>query len=289
MLRNLLSRRRPGAERSIDTLAIAVTFHFAEHRLQYLGQIASHFGQLAQHVDVTVVTNVRDTPRQARIRELFTASAVRLEIVVPQLLGHPKLLTWCHRAALKDRFEQDASVTHFMYLEDDICVRPRNIAYWLQAREDLRPYGLIPSFLRYEELAIGAGRCSTDVTRRLALRDLPQVRIAPDYAYLNLPQPYQGMYLLDRELMQEHIEGPSWDPNFGPWGIMEKAAQGLTFAAVPAGFTSRNLLGFDLDSRQIDEDCLIHHTPNNYVSNPRSKFGKILVQDLVLADSDLLP
>lgn len=284
MLGKLFTRNCPDETRMIHSLAIAVPFHFKEDRLQYLRQTAAHFGRLADHVDVTILTNAQDAQRQARIRALFSDPAVDVQIMTPTLLGHPKLLTWCHRPVLKDRFNRDASVTHFMYVEDDICVQPHNIAYWLQAREKLRAHRLIPSFLRYEELVPGAARYSTDVTRRLALRELPQIKPSPNYAYLNLPQPYQGMYLLDRELMQEHIEGPSWDPNFGPWGIMEKATQGLTFEAVPSGFTSRNLIGFDLTAGQIDANCLIHHTPNNYVHDPRSKFGKVLIRDLIMME-----
>ena len=284
MLRSLL-RHSTKAPRRIQTLEIAVTFHFVEHRLDYLWQVAAQFGDLAAHVGVTVVTNAQEASDQERIRSLFTDAAVQLRIAVPQLLGHPKLLTWCHRAVLKERFEQDATVTHFMYLEDDICVRPSNIRYWLEAREALRSSGLIPSFLRYEERIPGGERYSTDVTRRLALGQLPQLRTAQDYAFLNLPQPYQGMYLLDRELMLEHMEGPSWDPNFGPWGIMEKATQGLTYAGVPPGYNSRNLIGYDLASGQIDDGCLVHHTPNNYTNNPRSKFGKIPLTELIQAEA----
>jgi hypothetical protein len=89
------------------------------------------------------------------------------------------------------------------------------------------------------------------------------------------------MYLYDRELMLEHLSGPSSNPDFGPWSIREKAAQGLTFVNVPKGFRSRNLVPYDIKRNQIDESCFIHHLPNNYANDPHSQFGKIPVDQLL--------
>jgi hypothetical protein len=33
-----------------------------------------------------------------------------------------------------------------------------------------------------------------------------------DQTYVALPQPYQGCFLMDREMVEEHINSPSFNP-----------------------------------------------------------------------------
>ncbi len=168
-----------------------------------------------------------------------------------------------------------------MYIEDDIMINKNNIEYWLKGREELRHTGFIPSFLRYEKKD-GGTIYSTDVTKPVHLSHMPKISLPNGYSYVNFREPYQGMYLLDRELMAEHLRGPSSSPDFGPWHIREKAAQGLTFTNIPTGFYSRNLVGFDHKKFSVDPGCLIHHLPDNYANNPQSPFAKIPCRMLVL-------
>lgn len=266
----------------VEKLAIAVTFHYAENRFEYLSKMASKFGLLSREVEVAVITNVADEERQNNIRDAMPKGSFNLRVFSPTLLGHPFLLAWSHFDVFRRLFQEDLSITHFMYLEDDILVSPENLEYWLQGREFLRPFGLIPSFLRYEFKKNDGNPYSTDVTKKAKFWKLPRVRVTDTYFYVNLRQPYQGMYLLDRELMHEHLSGPSSSPDFGPWGIRERAAQGLTYANVPKGYRSRNFVGFDIEQGKVDSKCLIHHTPNNYADDPNAVFGKIPVAEIIL-------
>lgn len=267
---------------AIAHLAIAVTFHFAEHRLDCLRRIAEQFLSLGDRVSVHVLTNATDERQHAQIVDAVNAKReVPLQIEVPVLLGHPLLLTWAHFAVFRRLLATDETITHFMYVEDDILIQPNNISYWLKGRQVLRPFGMYPSFVRYEIKDGESTKLSSDASIRASLTDRPRVLSGADYVYVSLPHQYQGMYLLDRELMEEHLNGPSSDPNFGPWRICEKAAQGLTFASAPEGFTARNLVGYHLPGAVIDEDSLIHHLPNNYANNPNTIFAKIPVDELI--------
>lgn len=263
-------------------LLIAVTFYFVEGRLQYLRKIAEEFRGLADSVEVCIFTNGREPGQQELIRRALDGLDIDAKILAPTLMGHPFFLPWSHLAVFRERFAADPGITHFMYLEDDILVRPNNVAYWLKAREDLRKVGLIPSFLRVEFKAGSDQALSTDATERVSPAKHAYVVLSKDYIYLNLPQPYQGMYLLDRELMEEHLNGKSSNPNHGKWNIRERAAQGLTFANLPPKCASRNFVGFDVKERRIDPDSLIHHLPNNYANEPASPYGKIPVKALVM-------
>jgi len=66
----------------------------------------------------------------------------------------------------------------------------------------------------------------------------------------------------DREYMGLHLESESSSPQHAKWWIRERAADGLNTHAVPAGFYSRNLVGYLPQERQIDQRCLVHHMSN---------------------------
>ena len=80
--------------------------------------------------------------------------------------------------------------------------------------------------------------------------------------------------------MAEFIE-KGYGPDFGPWEIRETTAQGLTFVNVPEGCTSRNFVAID-SCREVMEGALIHHLSNNYASNPRSRFGSLPLDTLLI-------
>lgn len=272
-----------------EKLVVAVTFFFSESRLVYLKTIGQHFSSLAELVEVYIVTNEREAEKWRLITDAFDGTGLTIRFVVPHLLGHPYLLTWTHLEAFRHIYSEDPSVTHFMYVEDDILVRRENVNYWMNGRESLRKFGLYPSFVRYERRNNSGPAFSSDAFGSADGRTIPVVVTENNYCYANLPWPYQGMYFMDREMMHEHLSGPSSSPDFGPWLIREKAAQGLTFKNVPKGFTSRNLVGYRLDAGRIDEFCLIHHTPNNYVDMEGTELGKTLISNIIKPRVPLLP
>jgi hypothetical protein len=266
----------------IKKLAIAVTFHYVESRIQYLEKIASQFFLLADSVIIHIFTNTEDGNQKSLIDNVVNKGRkLDINIHTPTYLGHPYLLTWSHFYIFRQLFDKDESITHFMYLEDDIYVTPKNIEYWLRSREELKCSKVIPSFLRYEKKNGSEDCYATDVKTRLSFEKLPRIKSSETYCYLNLPHPYQGMYLLDRELMIEHLNGPSSIPENTPWNIREKAAAGLTFVNVPKGCISRNFIGYDFQNKCIDPNSLIHHLPNNYANDLNTQLATIKVNELI--------
>jgi len=85
------------------------------------------------------------------------------------------------------------------------------------------------------------------------------------------------MYLLDRELAQEHLFDNPLENRETIWGIRETAASGLTYVNVPNGFSSRLVVGFDHTLFKIYANVLIHHLPNNYVRRRSTEYGKIKI------------
>lgn len=265
-------------------LAICITVHFSSERVIYLETIANHFASLCDEVEVFIVTNTQvNSEEQKILAAALQGKGFKYNFFTPNGLGHPFLLTWSHFDIFR-RLIDDTSITHFMYLEDDLLITKDNFDYWQESLETLAPLGLIPSFFRIEQKNSDSKWYSSDAKERFRFRKLPKVSKNPDYAFINLPHPYQGMYLLTRELMKEHLNSQSSNPDHGIWGIRERAGHGLTFENVPKWCTSRNFVGFNLKTEKIDPRCFIHHLPNNYANRavPDGNLGTIPIDEVIV-------
>lgn len=268
----------------VGHLAVAVTFFYDESRFGYLQQIAQHYPQLATQTSVWVVTNTRDEAAHHKIHQVF--DGVELQIIVPSHLGHPLLLPWFHRDIFATLHRNRPDVSHFLYVEDDLEVTPANVSYWLEARQILRPLGLIPSFLRVEEGPDG-NFYSSDVYRTAHIGNLPRLIDGQGY-WVNLRYPYQASYLMDRELMAEFLQSPAQSPDSGTWPIRERATQGLIHSNVPAGCFSRAFIRVNTDGG-IPSRAQIHHLPNNYALKKGNKYGSLRVDELVRTQGIRIP
>ncbi len=261
----------------------AITFHYVTARLPFLRSVVAEQASLAARVTVHVFTNTHDPVELRNIESCVPPKSdnfdYRIIPVPPQ--AHPYFLTWTHKQSLRVDFAQNPAFTHFMYIEDDILVTSANVAYWLAARQDLRPFGLIPGFIRVEQSAATGTWVSTDLREAIPLWRTPALRLSPRRWFLNLRYAYQAMYLFDRELANEHLAGPAMSPEFGPWNIRERAAQGQTFVDVPRGFKTRNVVPFDPQSLRIDPICHVHHLPNNYANDSRWGHGTVRLDRVV--------
>jgi len=266
-------------------LCIFVTFHYVEARLPYLRSVVSQFGELAEAVDATVVTNADRAEALKTITDLDPGNLERFATFTPFGLGHPYLLPWSHFVVAREKI-LDASFTHFLYLEDDLLVTQQTIRYLLAATDALRRFGLLPAVFRVEMNDRDGEWHSTDLVERVRIEAC--ARILPDGSdtgFINLNNPYQAMYFLDRNLMIEHLNSLTSTPDFGAgamgWGIRERASQGLMFLDVPKGYLSRFVVPYRPADLQIPAYARIHHLPNNYVHDPTSPLGKIRLRDVL--------
>lgn len=205
---------------------------------------------------------------------------------------HPHYLTWSHKPLLCSAL-QDPGFSHFLYLEDDLCFTEESWRYWRDYREPLARYGLLPGFVRVESLHgslyVVDQSGSTDATR------LPSVTLPGHEAtdrsqltFVNLPNAYQGMYVLDRPLAVDHCRrSAARDPwrsrALVDWAIRERAAIGPILDDVPAGFHSRNVVPVQValdGSGRLDSRCALVHLPGNYTRGAHPDFGVIRVVDM---------
>lgn len=264
----------------IPKLAVAITFFYIEEKLPFFEKVCSEIPSLCDNIQLHVITNANKNQKKY-ISRIINKYLKTKFIHIPSLVGHDFLYTWSHFSIFRRLFENDKEISHFLYLEDDLCLKKNNIYYWIKGRSFLKKYKLYPSFLRYELNSTKDGKFLVDITMSYDSKKLPSICVENDYCFVNFPQPYQGMYLMDREMMYEFFNGIYCNPDFGVWGIREKATQGLTFANIPNGLFSRNLVGYNLKYKSIDENCLVHHLPNNYSNSSSSIFGKILVEKAI--------
>jgi hypothetical protein len=249
---------------------------------QRLGNLSKSITSIRQSVkkgDIVVVTN----RSVIRIRLFFLYKQpwmfFNVKIYRPKILGHPYLLTWSHLDIFR-KLHSSKKYSHFLYSEDDIIFSPENFEYWIESRKILASKNLIPSFVRYELSLLHNSKVSVDQWAPTKISESSAVHFE-SCSFINLDNPYQGCYLMDRDLLMEHLGSESSNPDSGIWNIRERAAQGLTFQNVPEGFRSRNLVMFDPVSSKLDDRSYIYHVTNNYSSDPSNLFGTVSLDALL--------
>ena len=207
-------------------------------------------------------------------------------------------LTWAHKRFFR-RALRRPSVTHLIYLEDDIGLTEDNLRYWIQARSALSTLGLIPGFLlfegyqnqRYLIQQEASGQWST-LDSEIAIPDLGRLALA------RADLPYHASYVMDRALALEHFARSALRSPFrsriAGWGVHERAAAGPVFG--PSLTPLRNVIRLgsapylpparnavpvrlgDDGTAQVLEGALLEHLRPTYSTNPASGAGKLLVE-----------
>lgn len=267
-------------------LAICVTFFYREEKINILKKVCKQFVNLADDIDVTIVTNENNDKKITVLKKNIEEVLKNFNIHSVQDLQHPKFLPWSHLTIMRKKIA-DTRFTHFMYLEDDIRVSKENIVYWLNARKALKIYNLIPSFVRTEINFKDKEVYVVDSTKKSNFKKMPKVfSKIKDIAFVNLLFPHQPIYFYDKELMNEYFNEPPSDPDFAIpaardhyQGIVERLDLMLTYHDIPQGFFHRAVVPVDLKNKIIKNYCLVEHLSNKY-ANQKSQFAVIKVKDL---------
>jgi hypothetical protein len=265
------------------------------NKLPLVNKVLLSQKDLCDEVHVAIITNKTDLSEINLIKEHIPEQSKNLYIEIVnrgyENLPSPWLLTWMHKELMYEKF-QDTSYTHFMCIEDDMLVTKKNFDYWIEYKEKLKPHQIIPSFLRVE---LNSERwMALDLVKgdKFNLDQLPKLQLN-NITFVNIWRVYQGMFLYDRELMQEHINSkkyklvecvPDWNIRIlntsWPLGLTEAAVLGLTHVNVPDGCFSRNFLPLKISENIVDESCFVHHLPNKYTNDLQSDFGTIPVSEI---------
>ena len=134
---------------------VAICAHYVPARIPYLSLVLEAILEWSMaRVDVVLISNDPAILTEAAIvaaKENFSSRGWSLEVDLATHLEHPYLLPWRQSRILRDWLPTARkSDDYYVYIEDDIVLNSNNIDYYIKSLESLRPHGLIPGFLRYE-------------------------------------------------------------------------------------------------------------------------------------------
>ncbi|MFO1161094.1 MAG: hypothetical protein U1E60_19790 [Reyranellaceae bacterium] len=256
-----------------------ITFHFVRRRLESLADVLQALAEFpVAFLEVVLVTNSIDESDASTLRRLALEimGEGRATVCRVEGLDNPFDLAWQHKPIIAERFlgPTDSGFTHFLYLEDDIRFSFQNFEYFIAAREQLRDAGLLPAFVRTEWSEVAGGLVATDCFWPVYVPFQSSLR-ACDTLFLNMPNPYNPCFVLDRELACEHLASPLSDrlasSRLVASGIRERAAMGLCLENVPESFKARYVVPVSTDSNQVPSWARVRHLQGTYA--PESSIG----------------
>jgi hypothetical protein len=153
----------------------------------------------------------------------------------------------------------------------------------VEFRENLRSFGLLPSFVRVEYNAALGGFVASDAFWPIYVPAQSHIRLG-DSVLVNMPNPYNPCFILDPELAEEYVRSRSFDHDdslaVGRWGVRERAAMGLCLENVPPPFQSRYVVPVCRQTAMVPGFARVSHLPNTYADNPSSRLGKVRIDEL---------
>lgn len=196
-------------------------------------------------------------------QERFAEKGHSLTLNVAGDLSNPRMLTWEHKKFIRPWLEHASpGEDYFLYIEDDIVITNANLVYFIRAKNQLRPHGLIPGFVRYETRD-GDIRL-VDVTRPEYWQRDRSLSIDGVLYHANV-NPYWAGFMVDRSLAEEYVASRSFSPTdseFVAWNIQERSAMGLTYENPPPRLKTRVVI--PIVNGAPDPDCLVWHCSNSY-------------------------
>lgn len=237
-------------------LWVSLCFYYVEERLKNFQRTLDNLSSIP-NIKITIDSNVNFDPN--------------LDIRVTQL-ADPYHYTWEHKKYMPEFLNSD--YTHFAYLEGNIDVTKTTFDYWLKTRELFlkHNYNFIPAVHRIQKDKEG-NIYSLDCTRK----QTHSRRITIEgQEFVFLSEPYQGMFIMDKQLAEEHIQSGYY--NLGQkhfFGIRESANLGNIYVNVAPNFDHRAALPLN-----IPAECMIEHFGTDYRNDPNSPHAKIKIEDL---------
>lgn len=237
-------------------LWVNVCFHYVEDRVERFKEVIKN---------LSTIPNIK----------IIINSNVNFDDSLPIHVSNPDdpfHLTWEHKKYMPEFLESD--YTHFAFLEGNIEVTKKTFDYWNKTRKLFKDnhYNFIPGVHRVQ---IGKDNqiYSLDFTHQP--RHPASITIGTE-KFISPKEPYQGMFIMDRELVEEHINSNYF--NVGQkdsYGIRESANLGNAFVNVPPGFNNRIMLPINNFS-----DTWVTHFGTNYHDNTNSPHAKIKTESL---------
>ena len=270
-------------------LAIVLCFYFNSKKIEVLKKTIQKLYSYNFNIDLTIITNQLQINEKRVLDKLIKSKNKNCSIHEIKEIPDNDLLPWFSINVMKNKFK-DKSISHFMFIEDDILVSAKNICYWIYFRKILKKFKLTPGFLRYEKYKNDL--FAVDYENKIIFNKSPKIQTKNiNFGFINPKFPYSAMYLMDRDLMREYLKSNavkldfSFTNNFLKSKAPTKELLNISYAFlnVPKGFFNKLMIPYE-NGRNIPDYCLIEHTDVKYANLKKLKnmgFGKIKIKNLI--------
>jgi hypothetical protein len=275
----------------------AICFLFNEKKLPTLEKIVlQHNYWRGYACDIAITTNTSNQGDLSKLDELVSKyQNGTIKIYSFSSLPNNWLLPWAHKPIVYEAFLSN-EYHLYIYSEDDILITSENLNFFEFHRKQLAPRRLYPMLPRVEWSTSKSTWVLTDITEPLHRGQLNKIDdLDGDYEYYCPNNPYQAMFVYDRELMHEHISSLTFDilrfgnlhaidsnPDHPGGGVAERAAFGITFESLETPLTSRCVVPVLRHYLELDRRGVVHHIGDAY-ADKHSKFGVISLSEAVQA------
>jgi hypothetical protein len=255
-------------------VAAHITFFYMENRIPYLKETIANLQTLQADLTVNVYSNekfdvsefgqnvflkIYGYSKQGKNKYSLLKSKFCNFLKIKNNI-HPFHLAWESRHIIfKTRNDFDAQI----YIEDDITFNQKKFAYWLKHKDVLVQNNFNLGFLRFEidtENRVFATDLLDKIEKRIKLENI-------DYL-INDNNPYCGFWIYDKAELKKFTKSREWKFKFEDYMTREKAAIGMH--GINMKFYKNTVIPLELNEQnkmQINEGCLVHHLPNNYIGD----------------------
>lgn len=237
-------------------LLCVIAFHYVENRLENFYKTYNKLSKIP-NISIIVDSNVKfDTNIHINSYEL----------------ENPYFLTWQHKNYMPAFHKTD--FTHFAYIEGNLDVSESIFNYWNKTNELFKRNKLnfIPAIHRVQ-LDENGVMYSLDSTHKPRNRSIIEVE---GKKFISPSEPYQGMFIMDRNMVEEHIHSKYFEAGQKGWfGMRESANLGNIYVNTPVGYEHRSMLPLN----NLLECCVVHYG-TDYRNDPISPHAKIKVSEL---------
>lgn len=267
-------------------IAIVICFYFNKKNINELTKTCKNLKNLGKKIDVTIITNDIKKNKKSFLSRKLRLVLKKFKIIIHNI-PEPNLLPWFSISVMKQKI-LDKSFSHFLYLEHDMLLYKKNLIYWCKFRTILKSKNLIPAFLRTEKNKNNE-IFAVDAINKIDFKNDPKIYInSKKDGFINNKNPYQAIYLMDRDLMKEYLNSPASTVDFGffnqelrnKYPIKELVNVSIAYSNIPYGYYNRYMIPFT-NKKEIPDFCLIEHSSNKYVNLKNKFFSKINIKKLL--------
>lgn len=274
-------------------------------RIRQLADLILNIAQVkVKSISVKVFTNVSESDHLAYIsiplKSMNTPACLEVVTVptsemISNGVYNPWLLTWSHKKNLKTDVENSSENTLFLYLEDDLLFNQSNLEYFLDTRDSLREFNLIPGYVRAEWSSIhncwiNSDRLPGNIQKDYLLKD----STGKSFKIRQFENPYFAAFLMDKDLALDYVSSDSFNVDKATqkhpiiWDTGATAALGLICEDVPEGFWYRTAVLLSEPSEYPTIGSVLRHQGDRYANDlwfrQRSLFCGQSESELPLAD-----